>query len=95
MSEERFTELWRETFRPNAIFLQDVTLRRDLGNRVLSFGAGEVRVDDLHSRLRVPAPAPREAALAELFGIDADVLAGRLRHRRAAGSGEAGRRTRA
>ena len=76
VSEERFTELWRETFRPNAIFLQDVTLRRDLGNRVLSFGAGEVRVDDLHSRLRVPAPATRESALAELFGIDADVLAG-------------------
>ena len=74
--QERFTDLWRETFRPNAVFLQDVTLRRDLGNRVLSFGAGEVRVDDLHSRLRVPAPAPREAALSQLFGIDADVLAG-------------------
>ncbi len=74
VSEERFTELWRETFRPNAVFLRDVTLRRDLGNRVLSFGAGEVRVDDLHSRLRVPAPAPREAALSELFGIDAEVL---------------------
>ena len=69
-------ELWRETFRPKAVFLQDVSLRRDLGNRVLSFGAGEVRVDDLHSRLRVPAAAPREAALSELFGIDADVLAG-------------------
>ena len=34
-----------------------------------------MRVDDLHSRLRVPSPAPREAALSELFGIDAEVLA--------------------
>jgi hypothetical protein len=70
----RFAELWRETFRPKARFLQDVTLRRDLGNRVLSFGAGEVRVDDLHSRLRVPVPLPREAALSELFGIDLGLL---------------------
>ncbi len=32
--------------------------------------AGAVRVDDLHSRLAVPLPAPRAAALAELFGVD-------------------------
>lgn len=70
----RFAELWRGTFRPKARFLQEVTLRRDLGNRVVSFGAGEVRVDDLHSRLRVPVPVPREAALSELFGIDAGLL---------------------
>lgn len=75
VAAERFAQLWRETFRPKARFLQEVTLRRDLGNRVLSFGAGEVRVDDLHSRLRVPVPVPRETALSELFGIDADVLA--------------------
>jgi len=73
--DDAFTTLWRETFRPNALFLQEVVLRRDLGNRVLSFGGGEVRVDDLHSRLRVPSPVPREAALSELFGIDAEVLA--------------------
>jgi len=72
---ERFADLWRETFRPEARFLQEVILRRDLGNRVLSFGAGEVRVDDLHSRLHVPAPAPAGAALSELFGIDIGLLA--------------------
>ncbi len=72
---ERFAGLWRETFHPKAHFLQEVILRRDLGNRVLSFGAGEVRVDDLHSRLCVPLPAPREAALSELFGIEAGLLA--------------------
>lgn len=85
VSDEAFTALWRETFRPNALFLQEVVLRRDLGNRVLSFGGGEVRVDDLHSRLRVPSPAPREAALSELFGIDAEVLAAAFA---IAGSGE-------
>jgi arylamine N-acetyltransferase len=74
VAPERFAGLWRETFRPQSRFLQDVTLRRDLGNRVVSFAAGEVRVDDLHSRLRVPTPVPREATLSELFGIDADVL---------------------
>ncbi len=89
VSEELLTTLWQQTFRPNAIFLQDVTLRRDLGNRVLSFGAGEVRVDDLHSRLRVPMPAPREAALAELFGIDADVLRDAFAIVGSEGSGEA------
>ena len=73
--EERFASLWRETFKPKSRFLQEVTLRRDLGNRVVSFAAGEVRVDDLHSRLRVPVPVPREAALSELFGIDAGLLA--------------------
>ncbi len=74
VSEERFTELWRETFRPGARFLREVWLRRDLGSRILSFGAGEVRVDDLHSRLRVPVGDRREVTLAELFGIDADLL---------------------
>jgi arylamine N-acetyltransferase len=74
--DERFAALWRETFRPKSRFLQDVHLRRDLGNRVLSFAAGEVRVDDLHSRLCVPLPVPRAAALSELFGIDAAILSG-------------------
>jgi arylamine N-acetyltransferase len=74
--EERFAALWRETFRPRSRFLKDVHIRRDLGNRILSFAAGEVRVDDLHSRLCMPLPAPREAALSELFGIDAAILSG-------------------
>ena len=76
VAQERFAALWRETFRPNSRFLSEVCLRRDLGNRVLSFAAGEIRVDDLHSRLSVPLPAPREAALSGLFGIDAAILSG-------------------
>lgn len=75
VDDERFAALWRETFRTGARFLNEVVLRRDLGNRVLSFAAKEVRVDDLHSRLCVPLAAPREAALSELFGIDAAILA--------------------
>jgi hypothetical protein len=72
--DERFASLWRETFQPNSRFLREVHLRRDLGNRVLSFATGLVSVDDLHSRLSVPLAAPREAALSGLFGIDAAIL---------------------
>lgn len=71
---ELYDELWRRTFRADAPFLQDVSVRRDLGNRVLAFTRGEVRVDDRHSRLRVPLPAPRAASLAPIFGIDETVL---------------------
>ena len=53
-----FREHWRRTFRKDALFLREVGLRRDLGNRALAFSRGEVRVDDLHSRLRVPLPGP-------------------------------------
>lgn len=75
VSPEEYRERWRDTFRPPALFLQEVAIRADRGNRAVSFARGEVRVDDLHSRLRVPLPEPREAALAELFGVDRDVLA--------------------
>lgn len=73
--EETFVERWRQTFRRGGPFLQDVTLRRDLGNRVLAFSRGEVRVDDLHARLKVPLPGARAAAVAALFGMDEEVLA--------------------
>lgn len=73
--EEEFRERWRSTFRPPGLFLKEVSLRVDRGNRAVSFARGEVRVDDLHSRLRVPLPAPQETALAELFGVERDVLA--------------------
>jgi hypothetical protein len=73
-SEEQFLDLWRQTFRPGARFLGRIVMRRDLGNRVVSYAGGEVRVDDLHSRLRVPVAPPRAAALSDLFGIDRDLL---------------------
>ncbi|HYX20809.1 MAG TPA: arylamine N-acetyltransferase, partial [Thermoanaerobaculia bacterium] len=70
--DERFAAAWRETFRPGSRFLLDVCLRRDLGHRVLSWTAGEIRVDDRHSRLRVPSVAP--AAIAELFDVDPSIV---------------------
>ncbi len=72
--EEVFREHWRRTFRQDAPFLQEVALRRELGNRALAFSRGEVRVDDRHSRLRVPLPGGRAAALAALFGVDEALL---------------------
>jgi N-acetyltransferase len=74
-SPEEYEALWRRTFRAESRFLRRVGLRRDLGHRGVSFAAGEVRVDDRHSRLRVPILGRRDRALAELFGIDAEVLA--------------------
>ena len=75
VSDERFAEAWKRTFRRGSRFLSHVVLRRDLGNRVVSYAAGHIRVDDLHSRLRLPlASARRAATLAELFEIDPDVL---------------------
>jgi hypothetical protein len=71
---ERFAAVWRDTYRPDSRFLLEVCLRKDLGHRVLSYAAGEIRVDDRHSRLRVPVPSPAEPALAELFDIDAALL---------------------
>lgn len=89
VSEERFASLWRDTFRPGSRFLLDVCLRRDLGNRVLSYAAGELRVDDLHARLRLPLSAAPEAQLAEHFGIDAGILERAFaRTRRPIGSSE-------
>lgn len=74
VSEDRFAQLWRDTYAPESRFLRDVCLRRDLGNRVLSFAMGELRVDDLHSRLRLALSAEPEAVLSEQFGVDAGVL---------------------
>lgn len=71
---ERFTELWRQTFAPGAHFLQAISIRRDLSNRIVSYADGEIRVDDLHSRLRVPVAGAPEASLSEIFGIDRELL---------------------
>lgn len=69
-----FREHWRRTFRKDALFLREVGLRRELGNRALAFSRGEVRVDDLHSRLRVPLQGRRAATLAALFDVDEALL---------------------
>lgn len=74
VSEEEFTARWRKTFRPDSKFLTAVSLHRRDGPRVLTFAGGEVRVDDLHSRTRIPLLAERAARLSEVFGVDEDVL---------------------
>ena len=74
VTAERYRELWERTFRRGAPFLREITLRRDRGDRILSYTAGDVRVDDRHSRLRVPLPPPRASALARIFDMDEEIL---------------------
>jgi len=74
VSEADFAGRWRLTFRPGARFLSTVVLRLQHENRVVSFAGGEVRVDDLHSRLTVPLVAERAGRLSEIFGVDAGLL---------------------
>jgi N-acetyltransferase len=75
VSDDEFLAQWRKTFRPDSRFLSAVALRRQEGPRVIAFARGEVRVDDRHSRARIPLVAGRPRRLAELFGVDGDVLA--------------------
>jgi hypothetical protein len=70
--EADFARIWRSTFRPDAKFLSAVSLRRQFANRAVSFAHGEIRVDDLHSRLTVPLPEARAARLSEVFEVGAD-----------------------
>jgi arylamine N-acetyltransferase len=74
VSEDEFVERWRKTFRPDSKFLSAVSLQRHEGPRVLTFAGGEVRIDDLHSRTRIPLLADRSRRLAEIFGIEEEVL---------------------
>lgn len=74
VSEDEFLALWRGTFRPDSKFLKNVSIHRHEGRRVVTFARGEVRVDDLHSRTRIPLRGDRPRRLAEIFGIEADVL---------------------
>lgn len=74
VSEGEFLARWRETFRPGSRFLEAVSLQRRGGPRVLTFARGEVRVDDLHSRTRIPLAGDRPRRLAELFAIEEAVL---------------------
>ncbi|MGE5276764.1 MAG: arylamine N-acetyltransferase [Acidobacteriota bacterium] len=75
VAEETFARRWRETYRPGSKFLSSVSLRLQRENRAVSFAAGEVRVDDAHSRLTVPLRTARPARLSEIFGVDAGLLA--------------------
>jgi arylamine N-acetyltransferase len=74
VTREQFDLRWQETYRPESNFLSAVTLRREKEGRSLSFAAGEIRVDDLHSRTRIPLPAPRAPILEEQFGITRELL---------------------
>jgi arylamine N-acetyltransferase len=74
VSPGSFQARWEETFRPESNFLKDVMVHRLFENRRMTFLRGEIRVDDLHSRTQIPLAAPRAPALAEIFGIDAEVL---------------------
>jgi arylamine N-acetyltransferase len=74
VTREQFDLRWQETYRPESNFLDAVTLRREKEGRSLSFAAGEIRVDDLHSRTRIPLPAPRVPILEEQFGITRELL---------------------
>jgi N-hydroxyarylamine O-acetyltransferase len=71
---EEFGMRWRETFRPGSSFLSAVRMRREKEGRTVSFSAGEIRVDDLHSRTRIPLAAPRAPILEEQFGVDRDLF---------------------
>jgi arylamine N-acetyltransferase len=74
VSDDEFAERWRKTFRPDSKFLASVSVQRRDGPRVLTFARGEVRVDDLHSRTRIPLFGDRPRRLAGIFGIDEEVL---------------------
>jgi len=75
VSEEEFRDLWRKTFRPDSKFVNFIGMRRQEASRIVSFTRGEARVDDLHSRLRVPILAGRARRLSELFEIEQELLA--------------------
>ena len=76
VTREEFDRRWRETYRPESSFLTAVSLRREKEGRSVSFARGEIRVDDLHSRTRIPLPAPRAPFLEEHFGIARELLEG-------------------
>ena len=74
VSPEEFSRRWQATFLADSKFLAEVFLRRQLSERIVSFARGELRVDDLHSRSRIPLPRPRAPLLAGEFGVDASLL---------------------
>jgi arylamine N-acetyltransferase len=74
VSPEEFSRRWRQTFHRPSKFLESVSLLREREARAVSFAAGEIRVDDLHSRTRIPLPSTRAEILEEHFGVDAELL---------------------
>jgi hypothetical protein len=74
VTSAEFLHHWQRTFRPASKFLTGVTLRREKEGRTVSFAGGEIRVDDRHSRTRIPLAAPRAAALEQLFGVERGIL---------------------
>jgi arylamine N-acetyltransferase len=75
VSAAEYDSHWRRTFAPGSKFLTLLSMRRDLDNRTVSYADAGVRVDDRHSRLRVPvARGAAPARLAEIFGIEAEVV---------------------
>lgn len=69
-----FRSLWEATFRPDSKFLTAVSLRKQLEARAISYSRGELRIDDRHSRTRIPLAAPRAGAIEDAFGISAELL---------------------
>ena len=76
VTEDEYAAHWRRTFAPGSRFLTLFSMRRDLDNRTVSYADAEIRVDDRHSRLRIPvAPDAAPKLLAEVFGIEEELLA--------------------
>ena len=74
VSRDEFLEMWRKTWRPDSKFLTSVVLHREKDGRAVSFASGEIRVDDRHSRTRLPLAAPRAPALEDQFGVARGLL---------------------
>ncbi len=74
VGEDEFERAWRDTFQKGAHFLSGVKLQVVKEGRTVSFGGGEVSVDDRHSRLRVPLLSNRPRHIAEIYRIDAGLL---------------------
>ncbi len=74
VSQAEFLRKWEKTWRPDSKFLTSVVLHREKDARALSFASGEIRVDDRHSRTRLPLAAPRAPALEEQFGVARELL---------------------
>lgn len=73
-NETDFAARWEGSFRAGSKFMRGVYFRRQLEARAVSFASGEIRVDDRHSRTRIPLEAGRAAALEDQFGTSRDAI---------------------